>query len=74
MMQKLQESNRPRDPTPVRRSPTRMITRSLLMASSLAPFDFPKPRRARMRSIVVNSGREVTMYRVAGRIQVRHYD
>jgi hypothetical protein len=27
-----------------------------------------------MRAIVVNLGREVTMYHVAGRIQVRHYD
>jgi hypothetical protein len=26
-----------------------------------------------MQAIVVNSGREVTMYRVAGRIQVRHH-
>ena len=60
---------------PIDPSPENLLLRKQRMTES-ADFSrsiFRNRAEQEMRAIVVNSGREVTMYRVRGRIQVRHH-
>ena len=60
---------------PIDPSPENLLVRKQRMTQSadFSPSIFRNRAEQEMRAIVVNSGREVTMYRVTGRIQVRHH-